>query len=86
MKNRIIAAIVGMSMLLTCSPVLANDKTIVKHVNDVKLEDKSAETLFNTSNLDIFNGNSKLGKPDVKLNKSSLENVKEKVKLKSKSN
>ncbi|MBO0544487.1 hypothetical protein EXQ38_20770 [Clostridium botulinum] len=62
MKKRIIAVIIGMSAILTCSPVLANNKPIVKHVNDVKLAEKSAKVPFNTSNPNILNGNKKIRK------------------------
>lgn len=75
-KKRIIAVIIGMSAILTCSPVLANNKPIVKHVNDVKLAEKSAKVPFNTSNPNILNGNKKLGKPEVKLNEDSLKKFK----------
>ncbi len=84
MKKRIIAVIIGMSAILTCSPVLANNKPIVKHVNDVKLAEKSAKVPFNTSNPNILNGNKKLGKPEVKLNEDSLKNSK--VKIESRAN
>lgn len=83
MKNRIIAAIVGMSMILTCSPAFAKDKTLVKHVNDVNIEDKSAEVSFNTSDTDVLDGQSKLGKTAIKLNEGSSKNRQEKVKSKS---
>ena len=84
MKKRIIAVIIGMSAILTCSPVLANNKPIVKHVNDVKLAEKSAKVPCNTSNPNILNGNKKLGKPEIKLNEDSLKNSK--VKIESRAN
>ncbi len=88
MKNSIISAIVGISMLLTFTPALAKDNTntIVKHVNDVQLEDKSTESSFNTLSPDFFKGDHKLGNSKVKINKDSLKKAKEKVELKSNSN
>ncbi|WP_238918578.1 hypothetical protein [Clostridium sp. YIM B02555] len=83
MKNRIIATIIGMSMMLTCSPVFARDNTIVKHVNNVKLEDKSTELSSKASNSDMFKTKLKLGKPEIKFNENYLKNVKENVKSKS---
>jgi len=83
MRNKIIAAVLGISMLMTCSPVFAKDITTVKHVNNINYGDKSSKASFDNFNADVLKGHSKLKNPKVKLNEDSLKNKKEKATSKS---
>lgn len=85
MRKKIIATIVGISMLTTFNPVFAKATTTFKPLNNTKLEQNSTSKLsFENSNLDISKANVKLDKSKVKLNADSKKSKKEKNKSESK--
>ncbi|WP_315068940.1 hypothetical protein [uncultured Clostridium sp.] len=84
MRKKIIAAIVGISMLMSFNPVFAKDSTNIKSLNNINLEEESTTGLSHSSpGLSISKANLKLDKSKTKLNEDSSKSRKEKVKSKS---
>ncbi|URZ06003.1 hypothetical protein [Clostridium felsineum] len=86
MKKQIVAVIVGVSMILTCSlPVAAKHNSNINQVSKINLENNATKVLTKAQKISVLKDKVKLGNATVKLNESPSKNAKEKIKLSKKS-